>query len=184
MFPRPHRIPMPHEPGGMYRLPCGCSTHGPGPAGIIPGFKNPACSLHNWSPAPERGNIILNGLDAKITALRFFESGWDPPGKTDRRYSAVFLKQAARFINWELNLTHSPLVERVSFEVEAIYIAPGGTEFGRHTKQIVLEEGWTRSWYARGRGYHEPGNWSIGSYRVELFVKQRLVVSGNFKVID
>ena len=46
MLPPIHRIPMPHEPGGMRLLSCGCSAHGPVPEGIIPGFRNSNCPDH------------------------------------------------------------------------------------------------------------------------------------------
>ena len=32
----------------MRILDCGCSAHGPVPEGIVPGFRNPDCDIHNF----------------------------------------------------------------------------------------------------------------------------------------
>ena len=61
----------------------------------------------------------IPSLNAKVTALYFFESGYNyegaPYGK--RNYKTEFQKSSTRYVNWELNLKYPKPGRRIDFEI-------------------------------------------------------------------
>ena len=101
-----------------------------------------------------------------------------------RVYRKTFPRQTARYISWELNLAHPPPDQRIDYEIEAVYHRPDGTIFAHQTAGSHVDTGWRISWRTRGRGWSDPGNWKVGTYRVDLTVDGDLIASSPFEIVD
>ena len=115
--------------------------------------------------------------------MRFFEKGFGPLALESRVYANVFDRSATRYVYWELRLDYPPAPEDINFRIEAIYYRPNGT-VARQGLDAGVERGWTNSWYWKGRGWREPGNWGTGVYRVDVHVDGEVVASGEFAVVS
>jgi serine/threonine protein kinase len=124
----------------------------------------------------------IPSLRATVTELRFFEGGYDMPPRDARQYGTRFAQAEARYIDYELNLEFPAPGRPVDFEVMAVYYGPDGTELDRFSAEYRLEADWTTSWHAKGWGWDDPGKWSTGAHRVELYVDDALIASGTFEI--
>jgi len=113
--------------------------------------------------------------------LRFFERGTRLLQKI--RYKRVFRKSTTRYISYELKLKHKSPGLRIKVPIEAVYKKSNGTIFARFTNNSYVEQNWVSSKHSLGNGWKNPGNWSIDSYKVELYVKDKKIASGSFRVI-
>jgi serine/threonine protein kinase len=124
----------------------------------------------------------IPSLQATVTELRFFESSYDMPPRDARQYGTRFAQSEARYIDYELNLEFPAPGHPVDFQVTAVYYGPDGTELDRFSAEYRLEADWTTSWHAKGWGWGDPGKWSTGTHRVELYVDDALIASGTFEI--
>ncbi len=125
----------------------------------------------------------IPSLNAKVTSLRFFESGYNAPPREQRVYSNRFDKSETRYVNWELNLEFPAPGNRRSYVVEQFWYSPDGDLLTRQqTNSISIEPNWTWSYYSHSYGWQNSDNWSEGSYRVDLYVEEQKVASGSFEI--
>jgi hypothetical protein len=89
----------------------------------------------------------IPAVRATVTGLRFFES---PQRPTKRHYDDIFFYNAARYIYWELTLSHPALGRQTSFAVEDIWHGPGGDIVHRGSHVFALEGDWTDSFVFAG----------------------------------
>ncbi len=124
----------------------------------------------------------ISSLNARVTGLRFFEGDVKGPPYGQREYSTVFSKSSARYIYWEMTLAFPKANRKSSFTIVSKYYNPHGNFMTRLTSQGLIEPGWT--WYRKyhGYGWKRPGNWETGTYRVDIFVDNQRVTSGNFTI--
>ena len=125
----------------------------------------------------------IPSLDARVLDLRFYERGAGPTSRDERIYTNVFSKLSTRYISWELNLAYPRQPQETDFTIESVYYRPNGSIFFRNVTKKYIGEGWSNSWHTSGLGWERPGNWRNGTYRVELFIEEQLVASGEFHVI-
>jgi hypothetical protein len=125
-------------------------------------------------------------FNPQVTALRFFESGNDGLPRDQRVYAERFASETSRYINWELNLEYPAPGRRVDFQITAIYYfsnsAGSWEEFFRQTFDTYVEGDWTSSWHGWSYGYDDPGNWTIGSYRVDTLFAGQVIASEQFEI--
>ena len=134
------------------------------------------------SPTPSGSGAQIPSLAASVTELRFFESGDDLLPYEEREYSHRFPMATTRYVYWELHLSYPESKEPMTFETEAVYYKPDGTEMGRFTEESHTEAGWSSSWHTSGWGWDEPGKWPLGTYLVELYIERDLVASDTFEI--
>ncbi len=123
-------------------------------------------------------------VNARVTDLRFFESGSSPSTTEDRVYRNTFDRTAARFVYAELSFAYPIPGSRVSFDLETTYRRSDGSIFGSSIRDSYFESDWTSSSSARGRGWADPGKWPADTYTVELSVGGDLVASSQFIIAD
>jgi hypothetical protein len=130
------------------------------------------------------GNYIpfIPTLKAHVESLRFFESGDNLPAAGARIYNDRFPQKSTRRINWELQLKHPAPGQKTDFKITAKYYFPDGSLFTEHHLETYLDATWTGSQHASGWGWTEPGNWKLGRYTVEIFVKYQKIAHGAFTV--
>lgn len=133
---------------------------------------------------PGQPEGYIPSLDAKVLGLRFFESGRGLPKLENRRYADWFFKRSARFINWELNIAYPKATTTKKFQAKIKYLRPDGGLFSESTyKSGVIKVGWKNSFHASGKGWDKPGRWPLGTYRVLIYIDNRKVAEGSFRIV-
>jgi hypothetical protein len=132
---------------------------------------------------PEPGtlpNFPIPG--ARVTQVKFFESGYNAMELGHRTYQTQFDHRTSHYINWELNVSCPALASRVDFTISATWYYSNGTVFGEQSLNTYAEAGWTAPVFNYGRGWQRPGMWKRGFYRVELFVNGSRIATGSFQI--
>jgi hypothetical protein len=149
---------------------------------IVAVLLTPA-SLLAQERAPVLGKAPFNGLKARVTAIRFFESGGAVPAAKDRVITTKFDALTTRFINLELELSYPKAAKPTAFQVECRYEGPDGK-----TRVLTLagkvEPGWTGSYHTGGAGSGERGQWAAGLYKVNCREEGELVAATQLEVVQ
>jgi hypothetical protein len=141
---------------------------------------------------------VIRALDAKVTALRFFESGATLPPAVERRYTTRFPLATTRFVVGELDLAHPAPARWLPVPIEALLFfrdAAGERVIQRRVFQTAAAAdrsntyhmdffGWEDDYYygRAGSTTQSPRRWLPGSYRVDLYVTDVKVASGSFEI--
>jgi len=125
----------------------------------------------------------IPSLKANVTELNLYESGSGGLAKDQRQYKTRFSKSESRYINWELNLEHPAPGQRKDFQVEAVYYRPDGSVFSKFTVDTYIQTDWTSSYHHGSWGWRDPGNWQLGTYRIELRIENRKIAEGVFEIV-
>jgi len=136
-----------------------------------PATNRPTQSVADW---------FINQVE--IDEFRLFNSGEDPMASAQRVYSHNFSQTNARIIYCELDLKHTGLKKNKAFVIQAVYHDPDGVKYGQAQIETVVEAGWTWSNWVLGFGWDYPGNWEVGTYRVDLYVGDEKIASDSFKI--
>ena len=131
-------------------------------------------------PGPATGSI--ESLQAQVLEVRFFESAPILVPGAARVYTQTFFQSATRYIYWELSLTHPGPEETLTFMINAVYYRADGSIFSQQTGSFSVLANAVGSDHVKGTGFAQTGNWSLGSYRVDLSVEGVLVASDSFQV--
>jgi len=140
----------------------------------------------------------IASLKAEVASLRFFEAGATSPPRAQRGYATQFPLATTRNIVWEVDLRHAAPGRWVPVTFEALlYLADAGGE--RVVQRKVLQSavpadwsdtyhldhfGWYNDYYydRAGSTTSSPRRWLPGSYRVDLYVANRMITSGSFEM--
>ena len=140
----------------------------------------------------------IPSLNARLTALRFFEGDpCDEPPLKERTYRQRFAKVITRDIFTEITLEYPKREQRFDFTTQAVYQrrAPqDGEVVSRSELRTYIPAGEQRSIHslesgkwALGIPVHcsaigNPGDWSVGSYTVDVYINGEEVASGSFEI--
>ena len=103
--------------------------------------------------------------NVKFHSVNLFESGEGDVAPKDRVYTTKFKSSAARYINWELNLTHPSLKNRVYFVINVDFFKDDKiVESGYQV--TVINKKWPNSNHVHGWGAKTPGVWKKGKYQI------------------
>lgn len=138
---------------------------------LVPASANPSIDTADQSP-----------ITFLAPTIRFFESGDTTVARGGRVYLDSFPQSTARYVNWELSVSHQPAPKYKKFYVVAVFYRSDGIEYARETLPTNLEKGWTDSYHTWGWGWNTPGYWPKDQYKVELSVDNQPLVSGNFVI--
>ncbi len=127
----------------------------------------------------------IPSLNAKVTKLRFYEADSDSLPYKQRDYRTEFQKSSTRFMWWELTLEYPTKSPKTYFNVSAIYYKSDGGILKQWTaRDFYIDPALTSVAYTYGWGWSEPGNWPVGTYRADFFIKDQKVASGSFSITD
>ena len=118
----------------------------------------------------------------EIDEIRLFNSGEDPIASAQRNYSHNFGQANARVIYCELDLYHTRPGENKAFVMQAVYYDPDGVVYGDVVIEPVVEAGRIKSNWVLGYGWDDPGNWDVGTYRVDVYVGEEKITSDSFEI--
>ena len=139
-------------------------------------------SITQEANATRSAPAYIPSLQAWPTGLLFFESGYDGIEYDQRVYDTRFDHKTARFINWELSLEREREGTYVAFTIKAIYYNPDGSVFAEQTFDTYFDTSWKSSHHSMGYGWEEPGNYPLGTYLVEIYIADQMVISDSFTI--
>lgn len=102
--------------------------------------------------------------------------------KQTREYATVFEKVKARHIAWELNMKYPKILANFNFSVNWIILKDGNPITSKLYRDFSLEKDWTNSWHSDSYGFEDPGNWETGNYTIEVYIDEKMVARGSFKI--
>ncbi|HET9065873.1 MAG TPA: toll/interleukin-1 receptor domain-containing protein [Gemmatimonadales bacterium] len=123
------------------------------------GFQPPA-------DAPVAQATALDGLDARILAIRTYESGADPVPRDDRLYATEFDATATRYVSVEVVLGFRRAAQRTVSDLHCRILRGKASEVARMTLRFEIGPGETWRWASTGWGAPRPGTWAPGDYLV------------------
>ncbi len=124
----------------------------------------------------------IPSLQAKVTGVKFFEGGVDAPPFSHRIYSNRFSRATTQLVWWDLSLAYPDPGRRIDFSVESVCSNTVGAVLNRQSLHYFIQASWTSSTHSMGFGGREPGFWTPGIYKVELFVEGENVGSWTFEI--
>ncbi|MDZ4164049.1 MAG: caspase domain-containing protein [Smithellaceae bacterium] len=131
-----------------------------------------------------RGMRNIGFLNAQVTEVKFFESGYETPPKDQRVYRGGFSRTGTRYVQWELNLVHPAQGVKKDFTIEHVWFnASGGEIFRASFKSYILAD-WTSSYHNSGYGWRETSSttWVAGTHRVDLYVDGIKIAGENYNI--
>lgn len=145
--------------------------------------NNTQDSLVRPNQSQDKSKIYWETNRIKVDSVLFFENGETFIYKGNRTYLQSFLQPTARYISWELNLSHQPIAKDTTVVVNYTYYEENGTVMGNFSTNIKFAKNATATVSERGWGWGVPGNWHEGNFRAKIFVSDSLIATANFKVV-
>lgn len=143
--------------------------------------NNPVPAQEPPPVATPTTGIPIPGI--KISAVQFFEGPHDVTlEKSQRVYRYSFDRFTTRSIYWELDLSFPAPGRRIDFQVDASWYRSDGSQMMQQTIPAYVLPTWGSSWHTLGYGFVEPGHWTPGTYRVDLYFKSMRIASGTFQI--
>lgn len=144
--------------------------------------SNAVSSAEAGGKSASQPSFDIPSLTANVVAFRFFEGPSKAPPGDKRRFARTFDAPSTRYIYWHMKLEYPKRKTRTEFDVEAVWYDPDGTVFGRYPHHCRMEEGWSASYYTRGRGPTKGGTWKPGVYRAEVYLNGDVIAAGSFRI--
>lgn len=118
-----------------------------------------------------------------LNRIRFFEGPDADIPREERIYATVFPQTSSRFIWCEVevrNLRHGKDHQPHTIRYE--YYNPDGSLRGEMKGDFTIRKEWMVSWHQQGWGFHKPGQWPLGTYRVAVFMDDRPIGEREFTI--
>jgi hypothetical protein len=185
--PEPQGVPAPTPP-----QPTSKEDQPPQTSTAPPKIEPPASTPGSTPPPPKVEEIP--SLNARLTALRFFESNpCEVPPLEERTYRQRFAQVITREIFTELTLEHPKHERRRGITIQGFY-RHKGREVGRPELEtdISADRQGSVYWFYKGQNevarplcFNYPrGQWSAGSYTVDVYINGDKVTSGSFEIYE
>jgi hypothetical protein len=126
---------------------------------------------------------VIPSVQAKLSSLRFFETGPVIFAPALRSYDVKFEAARARFIGVELTFQHPAPGRVASFTVSCAYRTASDSLIGQIEVPFTIQADWQYTATARNLGYADPGHWKPGTYRTTCTAEGRTVAQGIFEIV-
>jgi hypothetical protein len=121
----------------------------------------------------------------EFESVKFFEGGSTDVPESQRQYKNDFPRSNTRFVYFLVstknllyrNRRHKPLVY-------GRYYFPDGSFMGEAEINVDIPPDWGEAELWNAWGWDAPGNWSLGTYRVEIIFGNTKVGEGKFTIYD
>jgi hypothetical protein len=141
----------------------------------------PRAATNATKPAA-KAPVPFGTLKAKVTAVRLFESGPQPPDRKNRVITSSFDAMTTRLINIELELTYPTAARRTQLDVPCQIEGPDSVERIPVVK-VDVDAGWAGSYHSTAWGSGNRGGWPEGSYRLTCREQNQTVATAEFNVV-
>lgn len=117
--------------------------------------------------------------------VKFFEGAGNATApESDNQFKTDFPRSTTRYVHFMVNAKN--LLYRNRSQKPLIigrYYYPDGTLFGEaRIDTVEVPTGWNDAELWTGWGWDKPGNWTLGTYRVEVLFGNRKVAEGKFTI--
>ncbi len=134
----------------------------------------------------EKQFTVYNDIpELEFESLQFFESGYDVPEVSELNYTTRFPKSKTRYIYFMVNVKN--LLWNKESQIPMIigrYYNPDGSFLADVDALVDIPADWEYADVWQGWGWDEPGNWSDGTYRVEILFGNKKVAEKQFFIYD
>jgi hypothetical protein len=122
-------------------------------------------------------------VSATIRKIQFFDSGRsDMELRRKRIYQGRFAQETTRTIYTEIHLEYPQVRKRIDFPITLVCSRADGTTFRIEEYTGRIKPGWSSSDHWIGVGYHRPGKWDAGIYKVDIYVNGGKVATSYFEI--
>lgn len=131
--------------------------------------------------------IVLpaHAREMNLRMLQFYESGFKPASKNQRRYVSLLPRSSTRYVYWEMTVrNHLYNVRDHTHTVVARWYRSNGTRIGQTTQTFRVQSRWYNAWASHGWGFRQPGRWRPGKYRVDILVDGKIYTRRHFLIYD
>jgi len=135
-------------------------------------------SIYDDAPAEEKTYL-------EFQSVKLFEGGAEDVPEDQRVYGASFPRSKARYIYFSINAKNLLYRNRTQKPfVGGRYYYPDGSLMGEAKINIEIPADWAEADLWNAWGWSEPGKWSLGTYRVEIWFGNTKVGEGRFNIYD
>jgi hypothetical protein len=125
---------------------------------------------------------VAGAVIKAFESLRFYESGRSIPSLGNRRYSTYFPQSIARYIYFEINVCSIYRLGAKVYQVKWRYYNPTGSLEWEKQDDWNIRADLSYCYFSRGYGWNKTGNWTPGTYRVEILIDGVEFAEGSFSI--
>jgi len=131
-------------------------------------------------------SMYIESINARVDSFLFYEGPQIRPNNDYSYigYSSQVSRRTARTINWVLKLEYPMRNARADFSIRQVWTKPDGTVDRDSNLSAYVDSGWYLSEHRDGWDASGGSGWSLGVYRVDLYIDNRKIASGTFEVFD
>lgn len=117
-------------------------------------------------------------------SVQFFESAFDrlPEEGEPVQYTNIFPKEKTRCVAWEMSLLFTVLPADLDAVYEWIILSEGQPIMAKQLVELTFPKDWDYLTYTDLWGAEEYGVWEKGKYHLEIYCKNKMVLSGEFAI--
>jgi hypothetical protein len=132
----------------------------------------------------KESNEYAKGSDLEIIDLRFFAGGSRKPEPSAREFGSRFPATTTQYVYYQLDLRSPWRYSSLRYTIRTRYYDSADVVLSELTDEFETRPDEPRFSRARGCGKEEPGNWTPGTYRVEIDIDYRHVRTAEFTIFD
>ena len=119
-----------------------------------------------------------------IENIKLFERGKTIPNIEDRFYALSFYKEYSRYIAVEVSFKNNLYQEaKQEHAIEFVWYDSKGVVEGKLNGTVQIQSDWASSIYtSSGWGWKEPGKWTPGEYKVDIYIDNLKVSEKSFLI--
>ena len=122
--------------------------------------------------------------ELEIVDLRFFTGGPHKPAASARIFGSRFPSSTTQYVYYQVDLRHPWRYASIPYTISARYYHADGSRLIELTDEFETRPEEPLFSRARGCGREEAGNWTPGTYRVEVEIGYRKTRSAEFTIFD
>ncbi|MCX6173551.1 MAG: hypothetical protein NTZ27_02220 [Ignavibacteriales bacterium] len=120
----------------------------------------------------------------KFESIKTYEGGRDDINREARVYENSYNQISTRYIRCEVALKNNLYgTQSQTHKAKWNYYKPDGSLFGTVSDDWTIESSWETTWFSRGWGWDEPGNWENGKYLIEFYLDDNYIASISFFIV-
>jgi len=139
-----------------------------------------ACSR----PEPKESSEYAKGSNLEIVDLRLFTGGSRKPEASAREFGSRFPTSTTQYVYYQVDLRSPWRYSSFPYTISARYYSSDGALLSEIKDEFETQPDQPLFSRARGCGREEPGNWTPGTYRVEVDLGPRHVRTAEFTIFD
>lgn len=117
-----------------------------------------------------------------ITNLRFYNGDTNALSESEHQFETRFSQNIAKYIYFQLDMINPWKYTTYRYDLVARYFYPDDSLMTEIKNSINTNPEWHNFFHSDGWGWEEAGNWTPGTYRVEVFIDGQLRLTKTFTI--